>query len=95
MRRSLSRPLALLALIATFALAGAVSAETRLILRGGPLRGPTSTKQASRKVWLVAENRTHTVQGVSISQTYSDEFKAYIKKIAAELKSESFRDSIF
>ena len=75
--------------------AGAVSAETRLILRGGPLRGAATTKQASRKVWLVAENRIHTGQGVSISQTHSDEFKAYVQKIAAELKSEYFRDSIF
>ncbi|MCH7575547.1 MAG: hypothetical protein IIA59_10540 [Candidatus Marinimicrobia bacterium] len=76
--------------------AGAVSAETRLLLRAGPLRGAASTKVTNRSVWLVAENRVHTGQGeIGLSPAYSDEFKAYIQEIAAALKSEYLRDSIF
>ena len=76
--------------------AGALSAETRLFLRAGPLRGAASTKVTNRSVWLVAENRVHTGQGeIGLSPAYSDEFKAYIQEIAAALKSEYLRDSIF
>ena len=68
------------------ALAGVVSAETRLILRGGPIRGSTRGIQSNRSILLVAENRFHNAEGeIMSSLAYSAKFKAYIQEIAAEL----------
>ncbi len=75
--------------------AGAVSAETRLRLLGGPLRGTANNKQTQRPVWLVAENRVHSGQGATgMAPANSAYFTAYIQEIAAELKSEYLRDSM-
>ena len=75
--------------------AGVVTAETRLKVRGGPLRGSSNNKQAGRPVWLVAENRVHTGQvAMGMVAANSADFTAYIQEIAAELKSEYLRESM-
>ena len=74
---------------------GAVSAETRLILRGGPIRGSTRGIQSNRSIWLVAENRMLTAEGEIISSgPLSAGFRAYIRGIAAELTAAYHIDSM-
>ena len=75
--------------------AGASAAETRLIVRAGPLRGTSNSIMTNRPVWLVAENRVHMPgDSTGMPLANSDEFKAYIREIAAELKSEYLRDGM-
>lgn len=72
--------------------AGATAAKTRIIIRVGPSRRANEGKMVGfpyiPPVWMVAENKVYFLSDTTGGPTEnSDEFRAYMQKIAKELKT--------
>ena len=68
---------------------GNVTAETRLFIHGGPLRGTSYALMTARPISFIAENRVLMVSDTTgIRLPNSAEFIAYMREIANMLKME-------
>ena len=72
---------------------GATSAQTRLLIRAGPVRGSGSSLMF-RSVQLSAENILQPLGGTEqLPSTNTKMFKAFISKLGQELQAEYYRES--